>query len=268
MADSQYDPPPADVDDDLAEAPEDATVVVDRIGAEPDEETVLVDATVVVARAGGGHDGLASDDGAAPEDVEATVVVERAAPDDVDEGTVVVDRAALADGVDEGTVVVDRTELADGLDDGPTVVVTDLDPSSESTVVVDRTVADSRSQGASSQSIVDSRAVRGDSVLRVLPRRRGKITAPPPGTEAVGRPAVEAIGPGAVESYLPREIPALPEPSIEVLMGADATRGSALSMPSVLGQSRRFGLVTIAAFAGACVFSLGALSLVLLLVLG
>jgi len=172
-------------------------------------------------------------DRSAPED--KTVVVERRppAPEDDEDRTVVVDRE-----VEDRTVVVDR-EAEDR-----TVVV---DRETDKTVAVER-------KGRGKRASAGSAAPDADSVMKLLPTRRGAIRVAPvePG---FGREAVEAIGANAVETYVPREIAPAPELGPAVPRGDDALRAEAPSMPSVTRRSRKAGVVALLVFAGACVVS-------------
>ena len=167
-------------------------------------ETVVVDRTPVVE--------------------EGTVVIDRAAPD---EGTVVIDRAVP----DEGTVVIDRSSPDEG------------------------TVAIERRRGGARRT-----PPRSSSVLGALPRRgqRRELTKAP-GGEAANHTAVLASGPGAVTAYTPRAIPDPPTISAISEAGPEATRADAPSMPSVARSATRWSRTALAAFAGACVVSVAGL---------
>lgn len=208
---------PAEVD---AEGGE--TVVVDR-SAQAEDRTVVVDRAAAPA--------------AAAADAEAedrTVVVDREAED----RTVVVDREA-----EDRTVVVDRGAAAADEEDRTVVV----DRETDKTVAVER-------KGRGKRVSAGSAAPDAESVMKLLPTRRGTIRVAPvePG---FGREAVDAVGANAVETYVPREIAPAPEPAPAVPRGEEALRAPAPSMPSVTRRSRTAGVVALLAFAGACVVS-------------
>ena len=180
-----------------------------------------------------------------------TVVVDRSAQ--AEDRTVVVDRAAApaaaeADAAadaeaEDRTVVVDRGAAAADEEDRTVVV----DRETDKTVAVER-------KGRGKRVSAGSAAPDAESVMKLLPTRRGTIRVAPvePG---FGREAVDAVGANAIETYVPREIAPAPEPAPAVPRGEEALRAPAPSMPSVTRRSRTAGVVALLAFAGACVVS-------------
>ena len=76
----------------------------------------------------------------------------------------------------------------------------------------------------------------------------------PPVAPGFGRGAVDAVGPGTVTTYGAREIPA-PPVAPPAFTGADPTRATAPSMPSVTRRSRRSGIAVLIVFGASCVVS-------------
>ena len=189
---------------------------------------------------------------------EGTVVVDRSGePVEVDEGTVVVDRSGEPVEVDEGTVVVDRSAEPD-----ESTIVVDREPANDSTVVVDRIDP----QGPT--IVVDKPAAKRSSVLRTLQRRgsQRQITLAP--GENANKVGTIAAGPGAVAEYTAREIPAPPVAHAVIELGAEASRAEAPSMPSVAKQSRRRGLISLAAASASILVSVVGLIAVIRALLG
>jgi hypothetical protein len=212
---------------------DEATVVVDR---DVEEATVVVD-----RRAEPGAVGNADDA------VDATVVVERtrvrrsephaggasaAAPDDVDEATIVVARA--------GDVEADTEP-------------DDTEPDDEATRVVVR--------GESAKPPMTHPA---EQIMKAPTRRDRRRPAPAPVSEDVLRTAEHGIGPGLADQYTARELPiATPAPQPVLEAGPPPTRDAEAALPSVARRSRRSAVVAIAAFATACavtVVGLGAVA--------
>ena len=205
----------------------DKTVVVDR----------EADKTVVVDRR------KAADEAPEPDDEDArTVVVDRRArPSRTAKPPVPLDSDPADDDAEDRTVVVDR-------DEDRTVVV---DREADKTVVVDRKRRGKRASDATTDK--PGAAPGADSVINLLPTRRGIKTAPV--DPATVRAPVEAVGPNVVETYVPREIAPLPEAAPAVPRGEEALRAPAPSMPSVSRSSRKAGALALLVFAGACVVS-------------
>lgn len=150
-----------------------------------------------------------------------TVVPPEPPDDDEDEDE---DRTAVVDRDEDRTVVIER----------------------DKTVVIDR-----RRRG--SRSSPEAEAPAADSVINLLPTRRGVRVAPvEPG---FGRQAVEAIGPNVVETYVPREIAPPPVAGPAVPRGEEALRAAAPTIASVERRSRTTGAVALVVFAAACVVS-------------
>lgn len=168
-----------------------------------------------------------------------------------DEATVVVSRD------DEQTVVVDRTVVRDAGDDA-TVVVQRAPSPDEATVVVDR--GDSAATRLTHQ---------GAPVMHPPRRRDRRRPAPAPVSEEVLRTAEPGAGPGVIDHYPARapEAPSLPHPP-RFAPGPPATRDTTTVLPSVARRSRRGAIVVIAAFAGACLVSVGGLVALAVAVLG
>lgn len=210
-----------DIDDEGGE-----TVVVDR-SATAEDKTVVIDRE---------------------DENDRTVVVERAkhaapADEDAEEGTVVVDRRPRRPRRSTAPLPPVPLDAAEDDDEDKTVVVDREDK----TVVVERARRGRRPKD-------DAAAPAADSVINLLPTRRGIKVAPvEPG---FGREAVEAIGPNVVETYVPREIAPAPEAAPAVPRGDEALRAPAPSMPSVTRLSRKVGTMALLAFAAACLVSL------------
>ena len=214
-------PTPSASDDD-----DERTTVVDRadavLPADDEERTTVVDRAAAPEPSG------------SPEPLELQEPLDALEPLD-DERTTVVDRGAAHD--DDGTVVVSRSS---GSDADP-----DADADHGETVIVAR-----------AHETAERPAVRSASRPSPSTGRRGRRRiALPPVEPGFGAAPVDAVGPGAVTAYAPRPIAPAPVAVDVPVLGADATRAPAPSMPSVGKRSRTVGIVAIGGFALACVVS-------------
>ncbi|WP_167050545.1 hypothetical protein [Salinibacterium sp. ZJ77] len=194
------------------------------------------------------------------EEAERTVIVDRAPRSD---DTVVVERSGPA----EDTVVVERSVPAED-----TVVVERSGPA-EDTVVVERsgpaedTVVVERSGPVEDTAVVEHGAA--ESPLPAVPvlrapvlrtrgdRRRG--IAPPPVPAGFAPAPKPAVGPGAIESYPARDVAPSAQIAPAPLGGVDPTRDVTRELPSAGRRARRLGRIAVAAFALACLVSVGGL---------
>lgn len=110
--------------------------------------------------------------------------------------------------------------------------------------------ARARSQTAAGDAVSDAAdertvvIVRGERVARIEMIETALVGTPP-----AGRPAVKR------SIYKPRPAPMTPVAPPSVAGAPPPTRGDGSELPSVIRQSRRRSVLSIAAFAGACVVS-------------
>lgn len=208
-----------------------------------------------------------------PETDEAPTIIAGSDDEILDGRTIIVGDAAM----DEGTILVER-EAGDGtimvdrgvLDDGTVLVGGEGDEAR--TILVGRGAnrpldAPQPDEGPDAGTIVVGRP--NASPGRRSPSRRGdkrRIALPPvePGYTPL---VVDAVGPGAVETYEPRAVSAPPVPVAPLDQGNEASRAYPAELLSVRGKARRRGAVTLLAFAGVCLLSVGGLTAIAVILL-